>query len=186
MRWILCLLVFAVGMSVRADEPKSPAKAAPKALTVAELGTMLENLGYELTPTKDDKGQINGYNTKYTSDGWTITPLFQISPSGRYIWITAVIARVEDVNSVPKEVLLAMLEESFNSGPVHIQLDSKNKNFSTAFAIPNANFMPIDMRTAITKFDESTRSASKAWVDANKAAAGKGKGEKREEPKPEK
>jgi len=148
--------------------PPAVGKATAKQLTVEDLGTMLENLGYELVPVKGDKGELFGYDTKDTTEGWTLNARIELSPSGKFVWITGVVAKVDNVNDVSKEALLAMLVESQKLGPAHVHYSTAFKSFMLAVAMPNANFTAVEMRGAMTLYTDSLKQAIKSWETATK------------------
>lgn len=180
MRKILCSLVaaftFASFASAQmpgldpAPAPKTtPAKVAAKQLTVEELGTMLENLGYEVVPVKTDKGTAYGWDNKFDSDGTTIYARVEISPSGKFLWITGLIATVKNANDIPKETLIALLAANTQIAPCQVQLDTKCNSISVALALGNSNFTPADMRYALQRYTTSIKTVVKIWSDSTKA-----------------
>jgi len=149
----------------------SPTKLATKQVSVDELGVMLENLGYEVTPVKGEKGEIVGWDTKFQAEGMTIYARIEISPSGKFIWITGVLATLKTGEELPKDMFANLLGSNQNIGPAHVQWDAKNKMFLVALAVSNANFNPADLRAALNIYVNGMKQAVAVWHDTMKAAA---------------
>ena len=147
----------------------TPAKAPRRQVTIVQLGAMLENLGYELTPLKDDKGETTGWDTTLTSEGWTLHPRFAVSPSGMFVWVTGTVAKGVDLADVPKDALVALLADNKASGPAHVYYDAGDRAFVLAVATLNADLTPADLRLAVELFTVGTKKALGSWQAATRA-----------------
>lgn len=164
--------------------PKSePVKQAGKQISVEELGTMLEAMGYELKPFNNKDGKLIGYSTQFESEGWTIYGTFEISEDGKKIWLFGKIAPVVD-ESTAASVLLAMIGSSDELSPAYLTYLPKSKKFEIVLPLTNGNMNPAAIRGAISTYGKAVKHALKTWDKA--VATAKEKAEMGEAPTPAK
>ena len=158
----------------RGDEPikppaTAPAKPAIKAVTLAELGQMLEDMGYAPKPAKDKDGAVYGYDVVLEASGTTVYCTAGVSPNGQVIWMHGRLARTADA-STPAEALLAMLAANIDLTPAAITYDPVSKKFDVVLTMPNGNVTPVGLRVALNQFARGVQQALAVWDKATAKA----------------
>lgn len=165
----------------RAEEPvKQPVQA--KKVTLDELRTTLENMGYELKPSLSD-GKTVGYHLSMERSGITVYGTVWMSSNGESIWIYGTLARTADANT-PAEALLAMLTENWNIAPAIISHDPQTKKFKVSLVLQNSNITPATLRVALNQFATGVSQALGVWDKAIAKSKEKKEGKAAPSPQP--
>jgi hypothetical protein len=136
---------------------QAPAKPAGKALTPAELGQMLEVMGYNPTAYKDKDGTVVGYDLEFKSGEWTIRFSAELSKDKSQIWFDGGVASFVDKSPPSAEALLEILAENNALWPASIYYSKKSKKLFLTVATPNKEVTPAGLRTKVEGFAESIK-----------------------------
>src|SRR4051812_33567103 len=93
------LAALAITGFAKADEPTkptAPVQATEKKVTMEELGSVLERMGYNPKPAKDSDGKVVGFNIEYTRGSTTISISLSLSPSGTRVWMNVGVASFDE------------------------------------------------------------------------------------------
>ena len=170
---VLLAALAAAGFA-KGDEPAGPPATAPgkpagKAVTLAELGQMLEDMGYAPKPAKGKDGAVYGYDVVLEASDMTVYCTAGVSTNGQAIWMHGRLARTADA-STPAEALLAMLGANFDLSPAAITYDPVSKKFDVVLTMPNGNVTPVGLRVALNQFARGVQQALAVWDRATAKA----------------
>ncbi len=143
----------------------APATAgAPGAITPEQLGTMLVNLGCDVTDLGGGQQQVHS-----TRGAWNINITVQLSPDNTVLWYTVVLGGVADPNSVPSSVWTALLSANQNYGCTFslIMPQTGASTLQLTHAIPNSNITPMNLRKNLELMDDLVISEAQFWNPAN-------------------
>jgi hypothetical protein len=176
----LCLALFALIVAVVIGVPgaqaqgtvptaiTAPAPAAPEMsqaggpLTPDEIRTMLENMGYEPKPQKDDKGEVYGYAIRIEGERYTYTMNIGLSPSKKVVWLTVNLKSLPDPK-VPQQVLMGILRANENWGTVILgYLESANM-LQVKSHLLNRGLRVADLRARIQDVGKMMVGTGEIW-----------------------
>lgn len=129
---------------------------APAQLDLAGLKSLLTNMGHELKDLSETK-----FETTIAEDGFDVPLAFEVSPSGRYVWVTAFPGKVPEAG-LPAEQANALLRQNHSIQPAHFYITS-NGSLMVAMAVENRALDAVIMRRVITKLAADVATTADAW-----------------------
>ena len=143
----------------------APVASADPPLEFAQLKTMISGMGY--TP-KDLTGETPKFYIDFATSSFNIPTGFEISKSGRYIWVTANLG----VSKLNGDLALQVLRKIGDIQPTSLWITSKN-NLMIGFAIDNRDVTPAHLKFVLDKFSSDIDKTASLWqADPNAPAAG--------------
>lgn len=133
--FLTAMMVAGLGLttlSARAQEstgPITPVKPGPvtpaeqpvvQGLSLEQLGSLLQQLGYNPRASRDQAGKVIGYNLEFSSKGWTMRLYVSLSKSGTVIWLDSGVGRIVDPAGVSRGSLLKLLGEHDRLWPSYV------------------------------------------------------------------
>lgn len=108
---ILSAILVSLGLGGTPEQTKLDDKCEqPTAVSVDQLGGMLEQLGYGLENQLNFDGEVAGFQTELNSMDYTVPLNFRISGDRQSVTITAALANLGAGQSLPMDELLAILQ----------------------------------------------------------------------------
>lgn len=130
---------------------------APVQLDLAGLKTLVTNMGHELKDLSETK-----FETTIVAEGFDVPIAFEVSSSGRYVWLTAFLGKVPE-EGLAAEQANALLHQNHSIQPAHFYVTS-NGNLMVGIAMENRSLDAVMMKRAITKVADDVVSTSEDWV----------------------
>lgn len=155
----LAILALLIALTITTD----PVAAHPETqLNDSELRVMLVEMGYD--PRTVEK---NVYEIKIERDGWPVYMLVSMSGSGQRIWFESKFAPVSDIDRVPANSLVALLEANERISPAHFTYRREDQRVHLYQAIENRDVVPVSLRKQIDSFDATVRATEPLWRSSN-------------------
>ena len=174
--------LFAITAAQAAETPTKPAalaktepaKAASKALTLSEIGDMLDGLGYNPTPIKNTENKVTGYTISLKSGTWTFTINVGVTADLSDVLFMAILGTNTTEDAVPMEAVLELLIDNGNIFPAIVLYTKDSKTFHLAKPTVNEKVTPSLMRSRLETFATTAREVLEKFnkIKAEKAAAG--------------
>jgi hypothetical protein len=140
----------------------TPAASASKALSEADLHTLLDNMG--LSPTTGTFTDGSKYEA-ITVDHGDYNYYFQVnlSPDTTYIWFTTWGGQIKDLNSSKVSNWTNLLMQQGSLWPGYFSFETTDNSITANLGVRNADMTPALMRTTIDTFMDNLSSTSAAW-----------------------
>lgn len=136
--------------------------AAGHALTTESLGTMLENLGYEVKPWDNKKG----YGVTWKQDTWTFYANASVSTNGGVLWLVMPLGNVEDPAKAKLAAVFGLLTENDAIGPLHFSYNTSNKRLYLNDPVPNVGVTPARLRKELEDMAAVLKRTEPMWDTA--------------------
>lgn len=149
--------------TVKPVGPATAVKVQPQRMTVAELGRVLEMLGYNPKPSMDKNGKVIGYNVEFLSGGWTMRFSVLLSHDGSNLWLSGSIAPVVDLAGASGSALLKLLGENDRIWPAYVSFQTGASYLKLAVAIPNKDITPGLLRTKMDAYSTTLKELIAIW-----------------------
>lgn len=150
-------LVPALSFLPRANQDPAP-------LDLAGLKALITNMGHEMTDLSETKFEIS-----ITEDTFTVPIAFEVSGSGRYIWLTAFLGKVPD-EGLPAVQANALLRQNHSIQPAHFYVTSSS-SLMVGIAVENRGMDAVMMRRVVAKLATDVASTSDEWTIPEAAEA---------------
>lgn len=144
----------------------APAARAEPPLDYGQLKAMIAGMGY--TP-KDLTGDTPKFYIDFSTASFNIPTGFEVSKSGRYIWVTANLG----VSKLDGELALQTLHKIGDIQPTSFWLTAKN-NLMIGFAIDNRDVTPTHLKFVLEKFSGDIDQTASLWQADPGTPAGNG------------
>jgi hypothetical protein len=131
---------------------------APAEIKPADLKPMLDGMGYESKVLNAEAGKEK-YEFKLTKGGLDVPMAIEISPSGRYIWLTVFLGKGPDAAS-PKNSQL--LHQNAKQQPTQFYITDK-ENLMIALPVENRAMTAIILRRNVDKLVDDVVSSQAMW-----------------------
>lgn len=135
--------------------PQSMQDPAP--LDLDGLKALIANMGYEKKDLSETKFEIS-----ITQDTFDVPVAFEVSGSGRYIWLTAFLGKVPD-EGLPALQANALLRRNHSIQPAHFYVTSTS-SLMIGLAVENRGMDAVMMRRAVSKLAADVASSSDDWA----------------------
>ncbi len=135
---------------------RAGAQATTDKVTAAGLAPLLTGMGYDPKPLGTEAGKEK-FEVAIVDEKFTIPVAFEVSPSGRYIWLT--------VNLGPEKPTLKardLLKQNFEIQPSQFYITGKG-NLMVAIGIENRGVTPALVKWNIEKVVKDVSSSSELW-----------------------
>jgi hypothetical protein len=146
------------------DAPMTP-MAAPaadaSAITPAQLGEMLNDLGYDVKDVSLDK-KADSYTVTSDRDGWKLFINVSLSTDRQYVWFDVKFKPLADATVASPGAWLKLLDLTRQYHPVHFALD-KSGRIHVSEGTPNVGLTADDLRKELDSFDDIVRHTQDAW-----------------------
>jgi hypothetical protein len=136
----------------------APLASAEPPLEFAQLKTMISGMGYT---AKDLPGDTPKFYIDFATATFNIPTGFEISKSGRYIWVTANLG----VSKLNGDLALQALHKIGGIQPTSFWLTEKN-NLMIGFAIDNRDVTPAHLKFVLEKFSADIDNTASLWQAA--------------------
>jgi hypothetical protein len=150
MAWLSQLLssiAVAFGLGSFFNNPDCPPPAPAPAITIEELGVLLEEYCYLPEAQHDPDGNVIGFKVDIFSGDKTVPVYFQLSPDRKTITVTAELVPVDDVDGVSSGLLAALLQRNnLNNSPFVLGM---NEHFVVTLQLSK----PLSEMTEAAVFD---------------------------------
>lgn len=147
----------ALGLALVLAPVALPSAALAAPLTYPQLVAMLRGMGYEPKELSTDpakpKSEVQTKTAKFN-----VPIAFEISPSGRFIWLTI---KLGD-SGVSGDTAIRILQRGASIQPTQFYLTSKNE-LMIAMPIDNRDVTPAYLRFVIEKLDADVDSTADLW-----------------------
>lgn len=135
------------------------APAFAQVLDMAQLRTMLENMGDAVKVSDGTEAAPTRLEVQMKSGGYDIPVGFEISPSGRYIWATAFLGSAASIDGARA---LALLKKNAEIQPSSFYITSKN-SLMIAYAVDNRALGPAHMKFVLDKLANDISGSASVW-----------------------
>lgn len=183
--WLMAAVLAAgltvVTLSARAQPPPTPAPPPPlppivqpvaRQLTLEELGSMLDMLGYSPKPYNNKDGKLAGYDLEFPFADWTMRMSVSLSFNKTNIWVNTNIQTLTDLAAVRVEGLLKLLAENNKVWPAYVYYtEGTRPALRLALPIPNSNVTAAVLRTKINDFSNNIKRLIILWKSFQTAPA---------------
>jgi hypothetical protein len=130
----------------------------PNELTIADLRTMVLNLGYE---TKELSKETGKFEFTAKRDDLDIPIAVEVSASKRYVWLTVFLGEMAKLPD-PGERAMNLLKQNFKTQPAHFYVTDKG-NLMLGMPIDNRGLAPAILRRCVDKIAADTASTTSLW-----------------------
>ncbi len=157
-RLLSAFVVAALSFALCAKAVPAQEKAKENRLSLTEMKTMFENMGYEpkeLSPTS--------FEVKIESNNQTNHVVMTLSPDGSNVWFNAYLVEVKNPEQVPAKAWLNLLEESQRVGPSHFVYYGDIKRIYLVRPMANIDITPVRMRATLNQFVQTIRDTRPIW-----------------------
>lgn len=174
MKILIATLFSTLLFSGLASAQETPAKETPKAnentkgLSHEDLGTMLEDLGYEPKTIKMNDGGKR-YLVKMSRDTWNFNIAVELSPNRSFVWLSGNLGKLPEGDNLKRDLLLKLLESNHENSPRHFLVKS-NRQLSLEQPITVAHMTPADLSSQIDTFVEQIKGTHSIWGPLTKPA----------------
>jgi hypothetical protein len=152
-----------IGLTAGAPVEGAAAQPAPAVLTIESLGSVLENMGYEVKTVKNSAG-VPYYVLNLKRGTWTFIFEVSLSPNKAYLWLGV------PLNVVPEGAvtgagpqLLRLLEENFNIAPTFFSYYPGSKRLLLQSAMENRDVTPAKLRARIDAMQDVVERTFPLW-----------------------
>jgi hypothetical protein len=139
----------------KADEPTkptpAPTQATEKKVSLEELGSVLEQMGYTAQPVKDKQGKIVGYTIQVSRGGSNTSILLSLSPSKTRVWMYVGIMTFDEKVPATQELLLALLAKHDELWPAYVTYVPHWKQLVLSMSMDVTNFGPAALRVQLDR-----------------------------------
>jgi hypothetical protein len=132
-------------------------------MTIDQLGQLLASAGISITPNKDASGAVVSYSGQLQwSNGWNGPFTFVLSRNSTYIWIDVKLQNVTNVNAVPTQALLKLLQSNADHGTTYFMLDSSNSLwFYSSWSVDGMT--PEFLKQVISSVEQTIVDTANLW-----------------------
>jgi len=152
---LLAALILIQASWVKAD-------ATPEALTSAQVGKMLKELGGEPEMLSADVYQVS-----LNREGWKVHVMVSLTQAGDRIWLESKFAPVPDPELVPATAWLRLLEENERISPAHFAFDKNDKRIHLYKSFDNTGVTSTRLKKELDDFDSVVRRTQSLWRSEN-------------------
>lgn len=149
-----CALGSCLALPLAHGEDPAPLLVAGKTFAAADLPLVLEQLGYDSTPT------TAGRLIVVDREGWALRMNLTLSADGGTLSVYVALRKADEV---PKTALLELLRASFRRGPVRFYHDTQNHWIGAVGSRDNRDLRPADLRKLIDDVYAAIRAEEAAW-----------------------
>lgn len=153
--WLYGLAVMLVLTSSGNADPGSDS------LTPDTLKQLLDAMGYE--PRSLDQA----VEVTIDRDRWPVHISFSISDDGEFLWLAAKFSPISDVDNLPSEALLRLLEANDQIGPAHFAYRPEDRRIHLYRPVANLDVTAPVLRQRIDEFDTLVRETEDVWRSSN-------------------
>lgn len=147
-------LVLAPAMAFLPRPTQEPAAAA---LDLAGVKALLANMGHEFKDLSETKIEIT-----VTEDTFDVPIAFEVSGSGRYVWLTAFLGTVAE-EGLSAAQANALLRQNHSIQPAHFYVTSSS-SLMVGLAVENRALDAVMMRRAVGKLAGDVAKTSDDWT----------------------
>lgn len=130
---------------------------AAEALDLAGVKALITNMGHEIKDLSETKFEIT-----VTEDTFDVPIAFEVSGSGRYIWLTAFLGKVPETGLEAAQAN-ALLRQNHSIQPAHFYVTSSS-SLMIGIAIENRAMDAVMMRRAVSKLAADVAKTSDDWT----------------------
>lgn len=160
---ILATLVLALVGTANAAEPTVPSTALKvkksQALTIEDLGPMLEAMGYEFKPYNNKDGKLIGYSVK--NDGVSMD--IEVSTDGSKLLFFGGYSATADY-PLTEDAMLGILTEANRIFPTLVFYNRDQKSLKFYSELVNEDVTPVVLRQKLAHFKTSMSTIADAWL----------------------
>ncbi|HWA97090.1 MAG TPA: hypothetical protein VG713_01295 [Pirellulales bacterium] len=156
-------------LDITKGEP-APATAGTAPMTIDDLKTMLDNMGYEVKVDQYKDGS-KYLTTNIPHSSWTFIFTFDLSPDKTNWWIGSYLGDVKDPSKVRADRLLKVLELENSAWPGYYAYFSQPQTVYYYRPLTNSNVKPALLRTTLESSMDSMMQTADTWDPANWSTA---------------
>lgn len=157
-RIVLSLIAILGLIAVAAFPVLAGAQGEAKELSVAELKTMVENMGYTTKELSKDTGK---FEFTITKEGLDIPIAAEVSGSKRYVWLTVFLGDFGKLSDQEARAV-KMLKQNFKIQPSQFYVTEKG-NLMMAMPLDNRTINAAVLRRCTDKLSNDVSSTKELW-----------------------
>ncbi len=155
----LAAVLAVAGLALAPALALRPAAQEPAAEPLDLLGVkaLITSMGHEIKDLSETKFEIT-----VTEDTFDVPIAFEVSGSGRYIWLTAFLGKVPETGLEAAQAN-ALLRQNHSIQPAHFYVTSSS-SLMIGIAIENRAMDAVMMRRAVSKLAADVAKTSDDWT----------------------
>jgi hypothetical protein len=128
----------------------------------ARLKTMLENLGLEVNAKSGSNG-VPYYEILESRPTVNCAITFQLSGNKEFLWVTANLGSVPENRAIPREILVKMLDASYDSAYMRFTVNSQTRFMRLEQSFPVKSVTPLLLRQAFKEGCDMVEKYEEVW-----------------------